>query len=96
MYHVPLDFVTSGNPVVLVDSLVSFDAYEVFSCSGEVAVHLGRCNLYSLVGGKSGCRLAHSGKHCRKHSVKLCLVSLKDIFFAGVNVVPEGLTLVEG
>ncbi len=39
VYHVPDRIVTTGYPVVLVDGLIAFNAYEIFG-SGQMAVEL--------------------------------------------------------
>ena len=96
VYHVPFDFVSTGNPVVLVYRLVALDGDEVATLSCELTVGVGSCDLDGLVGSESGGSLAHCGKHGGEHSVELLLVDVEYIFLALVYLIPQGLALLEG
>ncbi len=81
--------------MVLVDRLVAFDGYEVTSLGCKVAVHL-RCGyLNGFIMGEAGCGFTQCGKHHGEVLVEFLLESVENILFVDVNLVPQGLTLVE-
>ena len=96
VHHVPLDFVAAGNPVVFPDGFVAFDAYEVASGGGQIAVHLGGGYLDCFIGGEACGGFAHGGEHYRKFVVEDCFESVGDVFLMFVDLIPERLALVDG
>ena len=96
MHHVPGDFVAAGEPVVLPEGFVAFDADEVAALGGELAVEVGGCNLHGLVFGEAAGGLAHCGEYYGKVLVELVFKDVEHIFFMLVDFLPERLALVEG
>ncbi|CCY50333.1 unknown [Bacteroides sp. CAG:189] len=78
--HVPYRVVTAGIPVILIDSLVAFDAYEVFCCS-QCTVEVGSRNHHFFVFRKTSCGIFHDRKSHRQYFVERFFVYFKNFFF---------------
>ena len=62
VYHVPLRIITTSYPVVLIDSLIAFDGYEVVA-RGQFTVKVVGCYLYGFVLSKSACCILYNGEY---------------------------------
>ena len=76
VYHVPDGLVATRLPMVLVDGLVAFDAYEIL-CGGQCAVHVGRCDLHFFAFGEALGGLLHDGKCLGQYLVEGYLILIK-------------------
>ena len=75
--------------------LVTVDSHKIAALSGELAVK-GRCGHFdSLALGKAGGSLADSGENYGEMFVEFVLYYIENLFLVGVNLVPQGLALVE-
>ncbi len=94
--HIPGDFVATGEPVVLPDGVVAFDAHEILALSGKLAVKVCGFNHDGFAGCKAGSGLAEGCEHYGEVLVEFILYDIKHSLLIFVNFVPDGLTLVEG
>ena len=98
VHHVPGDFVTTGNPVVGVDSLVTVDAHKVLALGCQVTVKLGGGNGDGLVLGKAAGGGFHDGKHGGQYLIEFVLEDVKNLLLDVIDLLPQRLALfiVEG
>ncbi len=82
--------------MVLPEGLVTLDGHEVAPLGGELAVHVGGGHLDGFVGGEAGRGFAHGGEHDGEVLLQLGFEGVEYVFLVAVDVVPEGLALVEG
>ena len=95
VYHLPLEVVATGSPVVVVDCLVAVDGDKVvFGVCREVTVKIVGCDYCLLVLCEAACRFLHYGEHLWHCLVELILVDVEDFFLQLVNLLKELCTLV--
>ena len=66
VHHVPFHFVTTGNPMILIQSLVTFDADKVV-LGGQFAVERRGRYFHNFVFGETTCGIFHDGKYLRQY-----------------------------
>ena len=78
VYHLPLQVVTSGSPVVVIDGLVAVDSNKVLlRVTSQFAVEVGGGNYGLLVLGEATGGLLDDGEHLEHHLVEGLLIDLK-------------------
>ena len=82
--------------MVAPDGLVAFDGDEVAALACETSVELGGRHFDGLALGEACGGLAYGGEYHGEVVVELVLKDVEDVLFVFVDVVPEGLALVEG
>ena len=95
VHHVPLQVVTAGNPVVLVDGLVALDGDKLL-LGRQVAVEVVGRYDHRLVLGKTACRILHDGEGLGQNLVQHLLDLLVDRLRQLVDLLRELLLLLQG
>ena len=78
VYHIPSHLVSTRNPMVLPEGIVTVDGHE-FLCCAEVTVKVSCLYLYDWILLETACCRLHDGKCIRKDLVKHllnCLIHL--------------------
>ena len=91
--HVPSHLISTGNPVVVIDSLVAIDFHEVLSGSGKVAVELCGSHFDALILRKAAGGVLHHGKHLGEHLVELILKHVEHFLLEFVDFFPHRFAL---
>ena len=94
--HVPLEVVAAGNPVVLPNGLVTFDADEILTVRGELAVKIGGRHLDRFVARKTPGGGFHDGEDLRKDLTEDLLDGLVLVLDEFVGLGGEGFLLGDG
>ena len=92
--HVPLDLVTTGHPVVLVDGFVAVDADEVVARS-QITVEIGGGDSDLFLLNEAACRILDDGEDVGQYFIEHLLVLVGDLLLDLVDLSPDGLTLFE-
>ena len=96
VHHFPFQVVSTSCPVVVVDGLVAVDGDEVFLGVGsQLAVEVGGCDDGLFVLGKAASCLLHNAEGNGHHLVERLLVDFECLLVEFVNLVEDGLTLIE-
>ena len=77
--HVPLQVVTAGHPMVVIDGLVAVDIHEVLGGS-QFAVEIIGCNHYFLILGEAAGGLLHDAEGHGQHFVEGFLHIVEPLF----------------
>ena len=95
--HFPLQIVTAGSPVVMIDSLVAINRDKVFlGISSQLAIEI--CSSHNslfVLCETTGC-LFHDGKHLRHHPIKCFLVDLEHFFLNLIDLCEDISTFING
>ncbi len=90
--HIPLQVVSSSNPMIMIDSLVTIYIHKIVVGS-QFSVEICSCNHHFLVIGKTvGCTL-DNGKHLWSCFVKCFFESVKHLLFQLVDLLKNGSTI---
>ena len=90
--HVPLQVVTAGKPVVMIDGLVAVNLNKILCCS-QFTVVVGCSNLYSFVLGKAACCILNDGIYNRKNLCQAFLKFVENLLLNLVNLLKDWLTV---
>ena len=93
--HVPFKVVSAGHPVVLVDSLVAFDAHEVV-LGGQFTVEVVGGHYDLFVFGKAACCVLDDGERVRQGLVECNFVAFEHFLFELVDLVEDNLAVFDG
>ena len=95
VYHLPLQVVAAGCPVVMVNGLVAIDRDEVLGrVSCQFTVEVGCRDNRFLVLRETACRILHNGEGDRHHLVERRFVVVESLLVQLVNLVEDFLALV--
>ena len=86
--HVPRYLIATSNPVVLIESFLSFNGDEVV-CSGQFAVEVVSCHLYDFVFSKAARRVLNDREHLGHNFVKRLFVAFENILFEFVDLIED-------
>ena len=92
--HVPLDLVTSGHPVVLVDGFVAVDTDEVVA-RGQITVEIGGGDSDLFLLNKAAGGVLDDGEDVGQYFIEHLLVLVGDLLLDLVDFGPDGLALFE-
>ena len=96
VHHFPLQVVAAGSPVVMIDGLVAVDSDKVLGrIASQLAVEIGGGDDSLLVFGKASCCLFDDAESHRHDIVEGFFVDVKRLFVEFVNLIEDGLALVE-
>ena len=96
VYHFPFQVVTSGCPVIVIDSLVAINSDEVFLwIAGQLTVEVGSCHYGLLVLGKASCSLLYNGEYLRHYHVEGLFVDFQYFFFNFIDLCKNISTLID-
>ena len=96
VYHVPLEVIASGCPVVVVYGLVSVNCYKVvLRVCCQLTVEVGCRNYSLLVLGKSSCSVLDDTERCWHNLVKSLLVDVEHLFVELVDLVEYLLPFID-
>ena len=96
VYHVPLEVIASGCPVVVVYGLVSVNCYKVvLRVCCQLTVEVGCRNYSFLVLGKSSCSVLDDTERCWHNLVKSLLVDVEHLFVELVDLVEYLLPFID-
>ena len=94
--HFPLQVVAACCPVVVIDSLVAVDGYEVVLRVGsELAVEVGSCYYGLLVLCEAACCVLNDAESYRHHFVECLLVDFEHFLLQLVDSVEDAFALVD-
>ena len=95
--HVPFDLVAASCPLVMVDGLVAIDGDKVVGwVGGQLAVEVGGGNDGVGVLLETASRVLHDAVCHRHYFVKSLLESVKHLLVLFVDLVEDGLALIDG
>ena len=85
MDHIPYRIIPTGIPVILIDRFVTFDAYEVFSCSQCTVKICGSYHNFFVFGETSGC-VFYDRESYREYFFQCFFVYFEYLFFEFINL----------
>ena len=83
--HVPQCVVTTGYPVILIDGLVAFDAYEIF-CSSQLTVEVGSSYNDFFIFCKTFGSSLYDRKSNRQYFVQCFFIFFQNFFFCLIDL----------
>ena len=92
--HVPLDFVATGHPMVLVDGFVAVDTDKVVARS-QITVEVGSGDSDLFLLNEAASRILDDGEDVGQHLIEHLLVLVGDLLLDLVDLSPDGLALFE-
>ena len=84
--HVPRYLIAASNPVVLIESFLSFNGDEVV-CGGQFAVEVVSRHLYDFVFSKAARRVLNNSEHLGHNFVECFFVAFENILFEFVDLI---------
>ena len=96
VHHIPLDLVTAGSPLIVVDGLVAVDGDEVvLRVSGQLAVEVGSRNHGLLILLEAAGSILDDAVGHGHHVVERFLEGVKHLLILLIDLVEDRLTLVD-
>ena len=94
VYHIPQQVVTTGNPVIMIKSLVAIDLHKIMCCS-QLTVEIVSSNLYHpiLCMSQTLSSTLDDGKNLGTSLIKGFLKDFKHILLQFVNLVEDRSTV---
>ena len=88
VHHVPFHLVASGYPMVLIDRLVAFDAYEVMA-GRQVTIEIRRCDRNLFVLHETTRRILDDGKGFGQHLFQHFFILIGNLLFDFIYFRPD-------
>ena len=88
VHHIPGHIITTGNPVILINRLIVFDAYKV-EFSGKLTISVGSCNYDLCIFCESTSRILNYRKSLGQSLIKDLFCPIEDCFFYLVYLIPD-------
>ena len=88
MHHIPGHIITTGNPVILINRLVVFDAYEV-EFGSKLTISVGSCYYNLCIFCESTSRILHYRKSLGQSFIKDLFCPIEDCFFYLIYLIPN-------
>ena len=97
VYHLPLEVIATGCPVVVINRLVTINRDEVvLGVASQLTVKISGSHHSLLVLGKTACSILDDAEGSGQHLVERHLIVVERLFLQLVYLVEDGLTLVDG
>ena len=88
VHHIPFHIIAACSPVVLIESLVTIDAYEIVG-RGQFAVEIGGRHFNFLIFREAACRVLDDGKSVGKDFVERFFIAFQHLLLQFVDLIED-------
>ena len=95
--HIPLDFVSTSSPFIMIDGLITVNGNEIVCrISGQLTVEIRRRHDCLLVFGETTGSILHDTESCRHNLIEGNLIFVQSFLLKLVNFVKNRLAVIDG